>query len=165
MLRLTWESVGQCDSYTTYKNLLRYKVVQLDTEHLQWPNIKFLKNIYIYNKSNKITVALQPITSSHPQKKWNTGAFGAPSSDSRHCVQVRPHPLPVRLSQTVADGRLRVQDPPPEAIAVSRQLLPVAFTGRLAGEGPRPHDMDLDDRRKLHLFLPAARLVLLPVRT
>lgn len=79
------------------------------------------------------------------------GAFRTPSSDSRHCVQVRPDPLPVRPGQTVADGRLRVQDPPPEAIAVSRQFLPVTFTGRLAGEGPRPHDMDVDERRELHL--------------
>lgn len=66
-------------------------------------------------------------------------------------VQVRPHLLPVRLAEAVAHSPLRVRDPPPEAVAVSRQFLPVTFTGRLAGEGPGPHDVDLDERRKLHL--------------
>lgn len=65
--------------------------------------------------------------------------------------QVGPHLLSVCRGQTAAHHLLRLLDPPPEAVAISRHFLPVSFTGRLTGKRPGVHDVDLDYRRKLHL--------------
>lgn len=78
-------------------------------------------------------------------------------------VQIRPDPLSVGLGEAVADGLLRLPDPPPEAVPVPRHFFPVSFARRLSGERPGPHDVDLDERRKSHLFRGAAGLALLLV--
>lgn len=100
MLRLIEESVSQC---TQCKKPPRYKVVQLDTEHQSWPNIHFSN----WPKS-KITVALQPITSSHPNRKSNIQCseiclfyFKAPSRNARIfslCGWVKQCPMAVSVS-------------------------------------------------------------------
>jgi len=61
---------------------------------------------------------------------------------------MRPHPLPVGRGEAAADGVLGVTDTPPEAVPVPHHFLPESFAGRLAGERPGAHHVDLDQRRE-----------------